>query len=686
MNLALLVAPLLLQTGATDSTRVCVIDAVTRLPIAGASVSATDREDAPRRMQTPCTRLADGAWLIRRVGYRMQRVVVSARRDSAQTVALSPLGWSVLDTMRVQAQGMPPSPSRISETLVADDARRAGAASTAALVDRLPFTQVRSARGASTVSLRGARREQVVVTLDGLPLNDPSTGVADLSDIPLVALGSASVTLGADPLGAGPGASGGVLSLSTAADRLLAVRAGALGQRSLEGAWNGLVGPTLARVSARHGVAQNDFLFDNDAGVSPVRERRINNDESRTAATVALTGTRWQVAGLASRADRGMVGAANVRTYDADRSRVDRVLLRAQADWSGMQLIGGYRRFALDYRDPNRPVLDAAARVHVADVAAQGSVQAPRVLGAAVAWKIGGGSDQVHASGGVSQARGRGFASAQPHWQAAGVTSALGVRVDAIGGAGTTPSWTISAERAVKRTLRLAARASQSVRAPTLYDLYFSAPQRLSVATLRPERVRADLELSAHLDRHSPLGTLTADVAAVSRDTRDAIVWFPGNFGWSPANVGREALRGVEARLRLRPSWGFASVWTTWYDAQVITGALRIPTPYVPRVASGAEWSITHRGVNAAVLARTLGRRPFTAGPRNPDFELPAVALVDVGVTHDLPQRVSARRVDASVTWSLDNATNVAWQSVRGFPSPGRTWALAFTLRHHPQS
>ena len=72
MNLALLVAPLLLQTGATDSTRVCVIDAVTQLPIAGASVSATDREDAPRRMQTPCTRLADGAWLIRRVGYRMQ--------------------------------------------------------------------------------------------------------------------------------------------------------------------------------------------------------------------------------------------------------------------------------------------------------------------------------------------------------------------------------------------------------------------------------------------------------------------------------------------------------------------------------------------------------------------------------------------------------------------------------------
>lgn len=179
--------------------------------------------------------------------------------------------------MRVLAQGMPPTPSRVSE-LAADDARRAGAASTAALVDRLPFTQVRSARGASAVSLRGARREQVVVTLDGLPLNDPSTGVADLSDIPLVALGSASVMLGADPLGAGPGASGGVLSLSTAADRLLAVRAGALGQRSLEGAWNGLVGPTLARVSARHGVAQNDFLFDNDAGVSPVRERRINND------------------------------------------------------------------------------------------------------------------------------------------------------------------------------------------------------------------------------------------------------------------------------------------------------------------------------------------------------------------------------------------------------------------------
>jgi hypothetical protein len=32
------------------------------------------------------------------------------------------------------------------------------------------------------------------------------------------------------------------------------------------------------------------------------------------------------------------------------------------------------------------------------------------------------------------------------------------------------------------------------------------------------------------------------------------------------------------------------------------------------------------------------------------------------------------------LTAALDNATDRAWQSVRGFPSPGRAWSVAITL------
>jgi hypothetical protein len=60
---------------------------------------------------------------------------------------------------------------------------------------------------------------------------------------------------------------------------------------------------------------------------------------------------------------------------------------------------------------------------------------------------------------------------------------------------------------------------------------------------------------------------------------------------------------------------------------------------------------------------------------------LSAVTLVDLAVTHGLPRVLAMPRIESRVTWSVENATDAAWQSVRGFPSPGRTWALAIVLR-----
>jgi hypothetical protein len=87
-----------------------------------------------------------------------------------------------------------------------------------------------------------------------------------------------------------------------------------------------------------------------------------------------------------------------------------------------------------------------------------------------------------------------------------------------------------------------------------------------------------------------------------------------------------------------------------------------------------------HRATTASLSVRATGRRPYTAGPRDPAFELPAVTLGDIAIAHRLPLRAS----ELLVTLSLDNATDVSWQSVRGFPSPGRSWAISTTLRHLP--
>jgi SAM-dependent methyltransferase len=72
----------------------------------------------------------------------------------------------------------------------------------------------------------------VLVLLDGMPINDPLTGAADLSGIPVRSLESATVVLGADA-GSGSGATAGVLSLRTrgvARGTAVSLTAGSFGQ------------------------------------------------------------------------------------------------------------------------------------------------------------------------------------------------------------------------------------------------------------------------------------------------------------------------------------------------------------------------------------------------------------------------------------------------------------------------
>ncbi|MDQ8162112.1 MAG: Plug domain-containing protein [Gemmatimonadota bacterium] len=108
-----------------------------------------------------------------------------------------------LDTTRVKAARAADSAAgagRTTVTLSTREARLAGASSVNALLALLPYATLRSARGETGLSLRGARREQVAITLDGMPLNDPATGIADVSDLPLAGVQSATVALGADPV------------------------------------------------------------------------------------------------------------------------------------------------------------------------------------------------------------------------------------------------------------------------------------------------------------------------------------------------------------------------------------------------------------------------------------------------------------------------------------------------------
>jgi vitamin B12 transporter len=668
----------------------CVTDAATSAPLVGATVRV--RTGPALLLSDGCLRIDAGrdTLLVARMGYQSQRQVATEGIDTLW-VALTALATPYrLSTARVTATmtSAGASVGQVAASLQVDDARERGAATTTGLLGLLPYTQLRSARGETALSLRGARREQVVITLDGLPLNDPATGVADISDLPLAALGSATVVPGADPINVGSGATGGVLALTTSPQQLVAARMGAFGERQVEGAWTAASATTRWHGAASWRTTTNDFVFLNDAGAVPVREQRVNNDTQRATLTVGLVAPRTQWSLLTSVGEQGMVGPANVRSNDEDRARTERLVLRGQQQLGATQLTAGVRGFVLAYRDPTRPALDTRARAWAADVDWRGQI-------AGGSWRVGVGADGLRGSNAVSQQRSRAFMAygvERPWWsnphRSRGEWN-LALRGDMIERAGVQPTATLGARyvaytsqgrvEAPARTtvVALVGRAAQAMRVPTLYDLYFSSPQRLIVRALDPERVVLDANLGVTGTVVRGAWRANGELLGAVRTTRNAIVWFPGNFGWSPANVGRESLRGVEARLAIERKQFLWSAWSTYYDTRLLTNGLEIPTPYVPRLAAGAQGAITMRQLRISGNLRYQGARPFTAGPRNPFFELPSVWLADLAAS----RTVTVGRTVLLLTAALDNVTNAQWQSVRGFPMPGRTWSTGITIR-----
>src|SRR5690606_39532767 len=88
--------------------------------------------------------------------------------------------------------------------------------------------------GPETVSIRGSSAGAVLVLLDGVAINDPVTGEADLSGVRASAIESVTVLPGARSSRYGPRAEAGVILIETRqpdGERKLSTAVGSLGGR-----------------------------------------------------------------------------------------------------------------------------------------------------------------------------------------------------------------------------------------------------------------------------------------------------------------------------------------------------------------------------------------------------------------------------------------------------------------------
>lgn len=560
--------------------------------------------------------------------------------------------------------------------------RAVAAASLGEWLDGLAGVDVRrrGPGGRQVVSVRGSRPEGVLVLLDGLPLNDPMTGAADLSTIPTSTLESATLVRGAVP-GAGPGALGGVLLLrsreASGTGATVGLEAGSFGRVATDLHFGAGGERGALTVAARYEEARNDFDFRNRIHPRRPVERRRNADHrswhgslvGRPASLPVALRLRWD------RTERGTPGRMGTRVFDDARweeGAWQAVLEAEPGPWVSGGV--GMRLRSMRYLDPRLAVDE---RHRATDLRLHADLH-PDEAGR---W-----SGRLHA--GLERVVGDRLADASPRPRA-GVAVARrigGARLEfrpalslesAAGELAAVPSIAVTGRPGAGWSAW--ARLGRAFRPPTFSDLYFASARGVEPnPDLRPERVVLDGELG--ISRGRVGGGAFLRVVGFTRLTRSPIVWLPSSVAvWSPRNLGRLLARGVEVDAAIEPLDGWrVEASGTLESSRVGSGASDRPLPYVPalrgRIAVERGW----RSVGARLELRAVGDRVTTLAGSH---ELPAFAVLDLTTR----ARVEVGSLPLTLRLALRNVLDVEHELIELFPEPGRAMEVGLRVGPFPR-
>lgn len=544
----------------------------------------------------------------------------------------------------------------------------------------LPGLAVRSAGtgGGQVVSARGSRPEGVLVLLDGVPINDPMTGRADLSTVPVATLESATMVRGAGSARYGSGALAGVLLLSSrrpgGSDASGAVRAGSFGGLEGEAALSAAGRAGRAALSVALGRNENDFPYADRTAPGRPTEARRNADGSFLAAALSAGRGRLRLDLRYDGLERGTPGPMGTNLYDEARWRERR--LTGALGWRSERLsaaVRAGRRATVWTPGPAGP--DATTRG--LDLAAAVGLRVPEAADLLLSARLGAESLAGTTLPGAAARATGGVAAALPV-RSGDVVLEPALALD-VGGGRVVASPELGARVPLGGGLSLRARAGQAFRLPTFGDLYFASSRSVRAnPELRPERVRVDAEIGLEGVWTGAAGRLEAGAAAWHRVTDDPIVWLASSVAvWSPRNLDRLVSSGLELRLEATTGgegddgWG-VRVGATVDRSRLGFGANRNPVPYRP--GSSASLGLERRQASwagRAELRWTGSRTTSVAATRT----LAGFALVDLAVA----KRLRAAGPPVEVELRVENLMDRSYELVELYPEPGRR--LSLTLR-----
>ena len=689
----------------------------------GAAVAVPGAAVAVRGAGLQATTDARGVAVLRGLSPGPHALVVSAPGFLEAAVEVEAANGRVTRTSIV----LDPAPVRIRELVVQVAARERDAGATVletaslppgvmdlpAALERVPGATVvrQGGPGAPAVlQLRGAGGDQVLVLLDGTPINSPLTGVADLSTVDLESVSRIAVIPGAQSARYGPQALGGVVLLESR-DRDVTTAAVTAGMGSWSAAETAITGSSglgnawSVSGGARWRRSNGAFTYDVPDFRGGGEATRDNSAFSQAGGDVRITrrgSTQASLRAHLSDIERGSPGTI-AQPSATGRQRHRRYGLGATVESDGASPasgLGGAARGSVqwqraDYADPAPPfgrAYDTRTRVRRAELALEGwwsAEAAPSSREDALDLRFGLDAARldVESNALTSSAIDLGelgaWARAGRGWRLrSGLrldvgTSLRADRHDLVDGVTLSPA----VEAALTRAgFALDFRWGRGFSPPGLGDLFFQEGVLVEPnPDLGPERIRG--ELSATLAQRWSAGPAGGELRATvyRADLDGMILWFPDHrFVWSPDNydVARRGLElGATTDLAAFGRTHSFTVGAAWSEVEYTGAVLDGQVAYRPRFTADVALGI---GLPAGITLTPSGthvgsRRTVPGSPLN---ALAAYTLVNAGIAVPFDFGRFAGRLELALTNLLDERAAL----LVDYPLPGRGWSTRIRL------
>lgn len=219
----------------------------------------------------------------------------------------------------------------------------------------------------------------------------------------------------------------------------------------------------------------------------------------------------------------------------------------------------------------------------------------------------------------------------------------------------------------VSKFYELRLNASKNFRMPTFNDLYWPGSGNLD---LKPETSH-----QAELGNQFKFGNFSLDILGYYNSVKDLLQWIPDGAIWTPQNIGKVEVYGLESQLNYERKWGNhnfeiqGSYAYTVSENQVTQKQLM----YVPFHKATASAGYFYRWISAYYQFMYNGK-VFTDTQN--EHELAAYPVSNFGL-----EFAFGRNRDYKIGAQVLNLWDEAYQNVLNRPMPGRNFNLYINLK-----